>query len=152
LIKIKQNDGDKPVDDAVAFEAVARYFSVLGEPTRLRILHVLCSEERCVNDIIKVTSLAQANVSRHLGLMYQAGMLARRREGTQVFYKVSDPVYAELCRTVASQLALRSEPLLAEGVEASAAASTVPEASAVSGSLVGHPFTPPANQKEEASV
>ena len=43
------------------FESVARYFSVLGEPTRLRILHALCQEERCVNDILKATGLAQAN-------------------------------------------------------------------------------------------
>ena len=141
------------MDDAVAFEAVARYFSVLGEPTRLRILHVLCDQERCVNDIIKVTALAQANVSRHLGLMYQAGMLARRREGTQVFYRVADPVYAELCRTVANQLALRSDSLAADGAEAPAAAnSPISSTPVASGTLDGHPFTPPANQKEKASV
>jgi DNA-binding transcriptional ArsR family regulator len=69
------------------FESVARYFGVLGEPTRLRILHTVCQEEKCVNDIIRATGMAQANVSRHLGLMYQAGMLSRRREGTQVFYR-----------------------------------------------------------------
>ncbi len=91
------------------FESVARYFSVLGEPTRLRILHALCQDERCVNDLIKVTGLAQANASRHLGLMYQAGMLSRRREGTQVFYKVADPMYIDLCRTVSVQLNGRIE-------------------------------------------
>lgn len=91
------------------FESVARYFSVLGEPTRLRILHALCQEERCVNDIIKATGLAQANGSRHLGLMYQAGLLSRRREGTQVFYKVADPMYVELCRSVTSQISSRAE-------------------------------------------
>ena len=49
--------------------------------------------------------MAQANVSRHLGLMYQAGLLARRRDGTQIFYRVADPVYVELCRTVSAQVA-----------------------------------------------
>jgi len=118
------------------FDSVARYFSVLGEPTRLRILHALCQDEKCVNDIIRVTGLAQANASRHLGLMYQAGMLSRRREGTQVFYKVADPMYVELCRTVTAQIHSR---------------------------LVDDPETPPrsgeqafpqtpANQKEQASV
>lgn len=92
------------------FESVARYFSVLGEATRLRILHALCQSERCVNEIIRETGLAQANVSRHLGLMYQAGLLARRREGTQVFYRVSDPMYVELCRTVLSQVAAHAGP------------------------------------------
>ncbi len=93
------------------FEAVARYFGVLGEPTRLRILHAICQEEKCVNDIIRATGLAQANVSRHLGLMYQAGLLSRRREGTQVFYRVADPMYVELCRTVTVQLASRLDDM-----------------------------------------
>ncbi|MCB2017715.1 MAG: winged helix-turn-helix transcriptional regulator [Hydrogenophaga sp.] len=91
------------------FESVARYFSVLGEPTRLRILYALCQEEKCVNEIIKVTALAQANASRHLGLMYRAGMLSRRREGTQIFYKVADPMYVELCRMVSNLVPKRAE-------------------------------------------
>lgn len=131
------------------FESVARYFSVLGEPTRLRILHALCREEKCVNDIIKVTGLAQANVSRHLGLMYQAGLLARRREGTQIFYRVADPMYVELCRTVTTQVVGRAEAAsFSQDSEAQAAlAPSEPEAARPQ--VNRHP---PANQKEEASV
>jgi DNA-binding transcriptional ArsR family regulator len=94
-----------------AFEAAARYFGVLGEPTRLHILHTICQEEKCVNDIIKATGIAQANVSRHLGLMYQAGMLSRRREGTQVFYRVADRVFVELCRSVMVQVVSRMDEM-----------------------------------------
>lgn len=130
------------------FESVARYFSVLGEPTRLRILHALCQDERCVNDIIKVTGLAQANASRHLGLMYQAGMLSRRRDGTQIFYKVADPMYVELCRAVSVQVAGRSE---------SAAVSTDSVNRFADEMTFGQPPTSskhhsPANLKEKASV
>lgn len=89
------------------YDSLARYFSVLGEPARLRILHVLCRQERCVSEILRETGLAQANVSRHLGLMYQAGLVTRRREGTQVFYRVSSPVYLDLCRTVLTQVSNR---------------------------------------------
>lgn len=130
------------------FEAVARYFSVLGEPTRLRILHALCQEERCVNEIIQVTGLAQANASRHLGLMYQAGMLSRRREGTQVFYKVADPVYLELCRTVSVQLASRLESSagLRESFDRFEANASLRSASAA------NPSSSPVNQKETASA
>lgn len=131
------------------FESVARYFSVLGEPTRLRILHTLCQDEKCVNEIIRVTDLAQANVSRHLGLMYQAGMLSRRREGTQIFYKVADPMYAELCRTVSAQVAGRADG------EANASDSFHPfadESTRRQGSKSRVKRQPPANQKEEASV
>jgi DNA-binding transcriptional ArsR family regulator len=142
--------GDKPVDEMQeVFESVARYFSVLGEPTRLRILYALCQDEKCVNEIIKVTSLAQANASRHLGLMYQAGMLSRRRDGTQVFYKVADPMYIELCRTVSSLVAER-----ADGTANSRknfnhfAQEMTPRRSPKVKAL----RNPPANEKEEASV
>jgi DNA-binding transcriptional ArsR family regulator len=123
------------------FESVARYFGVLGEPTRLRILHTICQEEKCVNDIIKVTGMAQANVSRHLGLMYQAGMLSRRREGTQIFYRVADPMYVELCRSVTVQVITRMDE-------------QTRTLSAVSGLAAAlSPFSgSPANQKEKASV
>ena len=131
------------------FESVARYFSVLGEPTRLRILHTLCRDEKCVNEIIKVTGLAQANASRHLGLMYQAGMLARRREGTQVFYRVADPMYVELCRTVSAQISLRTEnrALSPDGEDRPTDAPSFRQ-----GDMPEAQRHPPANQKEEASV
>ncbi len=102
------------------FESVARYFGVLGEPTRLRILHAICQEEKCVNDIIKATGMAQANVSRHLGLMYQAGLLSRRREGTQIFYRVADQMFVELCRSVTVQVVSRMDELLRSGVNQAA--------------------------------
>lgn len=134
------------------FESVARYFSVLGEPTRLRILHALCQEEKCVNEIIKVTGLAQANASRHLGLMYQAGMLSRRREGTQVIYKVADPLYVELCRTVTVQVIGRSETAFGAP---DPDADSLPFADGMTpraGHLATFPTQTPANLKEEASV
>ncbi|WP_247597019.1 metalloregulator ArsR/SmtB family transcription factor [Hydrogenophaga sp. PAMC20947] len=124
------------------FESVARYFSVLGEPTRLRILHALCQEEQCVNEIIKATGLAQANVSRHLGLMYQAGMLSRRREGTQIIYKVADPLYVDLCRTVSVQLIGRIDTVFTSSDH-----QLQPAAEVFTG-----PIPIPANLKEEASV
>lgn len=131
------------------FESVARYFSVLGEPTRLRILHALCQEEKCVNEILKVTGLAQANASRHLGLMYQAGMLSRRREGNQIFYKVADPMYVELCRAVSVQVAGRMEGTA--GVRASFS-HFVEDMTPRPGRQAGASYTTTANQKEKASV
>lgn len=89
------------------FESVARYFGVLSEPARLRILRALCQGELCVNDILAVTGLGQANASRHLGLMHQVGMLSRRREGSQIYYKVADQTCVELCRSVSVQMAGR---------------------------------------------
>jgi DNA-binding transcriptional ArsR family regulator len=101
------------------FEIVARYFSLLGEPTRLKILHSICQEEKCVGDIIAATGISQTNASRHLGLMYQSGMLARRREGNQIFYRVADQMFIELCRSVCTQVASREDkaPVSKKGFE-----------------------------------
>ncbi|MEO7009239.1 MAG: metalloregulator ArsR/SmtB family transcription factor [Caldimonas sp.] len=85
--------------DAV-FESVARYFLVLAEPARLRILHAVCQTERTVNDIVAETGLTQSNASRHLNMMYRMGALRRRREGAQVFYRVADSTLTDVCRAV----------------------------------------------------
>lgn len=82
------------------FEAVARYFSILAEPARLRILHSICQAEKSVGQIVEESGMTQTNVSRHLNMMYQAGALKRRREGAMVFYSVADAALTEVCRTV----------------------------------------------------
>jgi DNA-binding transcriptional ArsR family regulator len=82
------------------FETVARYFSILAEPARLRILHTICQQERSVGQIVEETGMTQTNVSRHLNMMYQSGALKRRREGAMTFYSVSDTTLTEVCRTV----------------------------------------------------
>lgn len=87
------------------FDAVAAYFSVLSEPTRLKIMHAVCNGERSVSDIVAETGATQTNVSRHLGLMHRHGVLTRRREGTQIFYRVADPTMVDLCRTVCNRIA-----------------------------------------------
>jgi DNA-binding transcriptional ArsR family regulator len=90
---------------APVFEAVARYFGLLAEPMRLSILHALCQEERAVSDIVAATGATQSNVSRHLGLMLSAGVVARRRQGSQVCYRLVDPEFAEICRRVCVRIA-----------------------------------------------
>ena len=87
------------------FESVARYFSLLSEPTRLRIMHSICQQEKSVNDIAHELGASQPNVSRHLGLPYQAGVLGRRKQGNQVLYRVTDAVFPEVCRMVCVRVA-----------------------------------------------
>ncbi len=88
------------------FESVARYFLVLSEPARLRILHSICQGEKAVGAIVEETELAQSNVSRHLNLMYQAGVLRRRREGSQVFYGVTNSTLTDVCRAVCARVSV----------------------------------------------
>lgn len=98
----------KEMDETkLVFEQVAQYFSLLADPTRLRILSCLCREERPVNDVVEQIGLTQANISRHLNILYRAGVLDRRREGNSVFYRVVDPNFVDICRTVSITVASR---------------------------------------------
>ena len=87
------------------FAVVARYFAVLSEPTRLRILHSICQDEQSVSAIVAATGATQTNVSRHLALMHSVGVVGRRREGNAVYYRVTDPEFVEICRTVCVRIA-----------------------------------------------
>ena len=85
-------------DDMV--DLVAHRFRLLGEPVRLRILQVLESGEHTVNELAGVLGGNQANVSRHLTALFDAGLLKRRRDGNSVYYSISDPVVFKLCELV----------------------------------------------------
>ena len=100
----------RPADELdEVFASVARYFALLSEPTRLKILHAVCNDERSVSQIVASTGASQTNVSRHLALMHQAGVVSRRRDGSAVFYRLVDREFAEICRTVCIRIAGRIE-------------------------------------------
>ena len=88
------------------FESAAELFGLLASPMRLRILRALCEAEQSVSDIVEQTGAAQSNVSQHLALLYRHRVVARRREGNQIHYRVSSEVVVELCRTVCTQFAI----------------------------------------------
>jgi len=88
-----------------AFDAVAAYFGVLSEPTRLRIMHAICEQEKAVSQIVEELGATQTNISRHLNLMHRSGVLARRKEGNQVYYRAADAAMVEICRSVCSRIA-----------------------------------------------
>ncbi|MEM9769859.1 MAG: metalloregulator ArsR/SmtB family transcription factor [Cyanobacteria bacterium P01_D01_bin.71] len=90
-------------------QQVAAYFSILGEPMRLKILSLLRDGEKCVQELVQATATSQANVSKHLKVMMQAGMLSRRTEGTAAYYRVTDDLTYELCLLVCDRLASRIE-------------------------------------------
>lgn len=87
-----------------ALALVARRFAVLSEPMRLRLLHALFEGELPVNALVEATGGTQANVSRHLQTLADAGLLARRKEGLQVFYAIADSSVFALCELVCGSL------------------------------------------------
>lgn len=98
----------KPVPPEVV-QQVAEYFSLLSEPMRLRLLNLLSGGEKCVQELVEATQTSQANVSKHLKIMWQAGILSRRSEGTSAYYRVEDDMIFELCNLVCDRLATRIE-------------------------------------------
>ena len=87
------------------FQRVAEYFDVLSEPARLRIMYAVCSGEKSVSEVVQLCGSSQANVSRHLAVLYKAGILMRRKEGATVFYSVADNATIEMCQTVCTKIA-----------------------------------------------
>lgn len=86
---------------------IADRFRVLGEPMRLKLIAALKNGERNVTELISDTGAQQANVSRHLHTLVQAGILARRKNGLHVYYYISDATIFELCEHVCGSIQKR---------------------------------------------
>lgn len=97
-----------------ALAQVADYFQALSEPSRLRILNLLRHESRSVGELALETGHSVANVSRHLALLAQRGLLARETHGTSVHYRIADPAIYELCDLVCGNLGRRFEKMQAQ--------------------------------------
>ena len=92
------------IPDAM-LETMAVKFRLIGEPTRLAILHTLMDGgEKNVGQVVSETGRSEVNVSRHLKQLAKAKMVARRKEGLQVFYRLTDPVIEQVCRLVCGSL------------------------------------------------
>jgi DNA-binding transcriptional ArsR family regulator len=88
----------------VEFEAVGRLFAVLADPTRLMILHTLKQQPGYVHELCQRTGLKQANVSKHLAMMYDAGLVSRQRDGNQIRYSIGDEMVFDMCDLVCQKL------------------------------------------------
>ena len=85
-------------------ERVANLFRAFAEPTRLAILQELKAGERSVSEIVDALRTSQANVSKQLKQLFDAGVVSRRKQGTQVIYGIADEMIFELCRMVCEKL------------------------------------------------
>jgi ArsR family transcriptional regulator len=87
-----------------ALELIAARFRVLSEPMRLRILHALGEREVTVGELVETLEAGQANVSKHLGMLLDAGIVRRRKDGLNAFYSIADASIFALCELVCSSL------------------------------------------------
>jgi DNA-binding transcriptional ArsR family regulator len=81
-------------------EVVAQRFRVLGEPMRIRLLDRLRDGDATVGELQDALGASQQNVSKHLGILHAAGMVARTKDGNHSRYSISDPSVFELCEQV----------------------------------------------------
>ncbi len=85
-------------------ELVASRMRVIGDATRIRILDLLREDELTVSEITEALGTSQQNASKHLGILLQAGIVARRKQGTSSIYSIADAGVYELCEKVCGGL------------------------------------------------
>ena len=78
-------------------DAIASRFKLLSEPMRLKILRTLCEREHTVQEIVNEINASQANISKHLALMYESGIVSRRKEGLKSYYRIIDESVIYAC-------------------------------------------------------
>jgi ArsR family transcriptional regulator len=88
------------------FESAAEVFRVMSAPMRLRIINCLCDGEKNVGELLQAIDTTQPNMSQHLNTLYKAGVLAKRREGVQIFYHIANQKVVNICRAVCMQVEL----------------------------------------------
>ena len=92
---------DKP--DHV-FDKAAELFRVMSAPMRLKIISCLCEGEQNVSYLLERISTTQPNMSQHLNTLFKAGVLAKRREGVQIHYRIANEKVVNLCKAVCMQV------------------------------------------------
>ncbi|MEM0457156.1 MAG: metalloregulator ArsR/SmtB family transcription factor [Nitrososphaerota archaeon] len=77
-----------------------KFCKAMAHPTRLHILDLLKSGEKTVNELIKEVGVTQANLSQHLAILRDAGIVEARREGPNVYYRIASPKVVEICNLI----------------------------------------------------
>lgn len=82
------------------FEKAAQLFGVMSAPMRLKIINCLCDGEQNVSYLLEHIETTQPNMSQHLNTLFKAGVLAKRREGVQIYYRIDNDKIVSLCIAV----------------------------------------------------
>ena len=108
-----------PLPDALA-EVIAQRFRVLGEPMRIKLLDQLREGPASVGELQEGTGASQQNVSKHLGVLLNAGMVSRSRDGNLAIYSIADDSVFALCETVCGGIQRQVDELQAVIAEVTA--------------------------------
>jgi len=97
------------IESDEVFELAAEVFRVMSAPMRLKIISCLCNGEKNVSELLSEIETTQPNMSQHLNTLYQAGVLGKRREGVQIYYRIVNDRVVTLCRAVCTQIAIEAD-------------------------------------------
>ena len=97
------------VESDEVFESAAEIFRAMAAPMRLKIISSLCNGETNVTQLLEEIETTQPNMSQHLNTLYRAGVIGRRREGVQIFYRLVNDRVVTLCRAVCTQIAIEAD-------------------------------------------
>jgi DNA-binding transcriptional ArsR family regulator len=90
-----------------ALARIAGYFQALSEPSRLKLLNLLCHHDTTVGELANSTGLSSANVSRHLSFLAQQGFIKRETRGNSAIYKIIDKSLFQICDLVCERIAYK---------------------------------------------
>jgi DNA-binding transcriptional ArsR family regulator len=107
-VSLASTHADAGESDQV-FASAADLFRLLATPMRLKIISALCGHEKNVTQLLAEIRTTQPNMSQHLAALHRAGVVARRREATQVYYRIGSERAAGICRAVCMQIAMEME-------------------------------------------
>jgi len=99
-----------PLPDPL-IELIARRFRVMGEPTRIKLLDALRDGPATVAELQAATGSSQQNVSKHLAVLHQAGIVGREKDGNRVRYSIADASIFALCELVCGGLRRQIEEM-----------------------------------------
>jgi DNA-binding transcriptional ArsR family regulator len=103
------SEPDQALESDEVFEMAAEIFRVMSAPMRLKIISSLCNGEKNVSELLSEIDTTQPNMSQHLNTLYQAGVLGKRREGVQIYYRIINDRVVTLCRAVCTQIAIEAD-------------------------------------------
>lgn len=104
----RKNSSSLTESDQV-FESASELFRAMSAPMRLKIISSLCNGEKNVSQLLGEIDTTQPNMSQHLNTLYQSGIIGKRRDGVQIFYRIVNDRVVTLCRAVCTQIAIETE-------------------------------------------
>lgn len=84
-------------DEWVIYQLHAEICKTLSNPIRLRVLSILRNGEKSVSELVKLTGVRQANISQHLAVLKQRGIVVAKKQGATVFYRIANPKIIQAC-------------------------------------------------------